>query len=130
MRYLDFYTELNRYPLPTPFLDVPPWEPWFGDVLEDPRGDPRSQADIVIGGRLSEYVFYLIALVNRHGVPEPSEPSKAMLERARTWEAGLEPTPPERPAAGPYYYGGTGLCNFSRWQGKWRRARRAKNRTT
>lgn len=59
-----------------------------GDVLADVDGHPHDQIDVMIGGRLSEYVFYLTASFSTLGLPKPVATLDSMLERASTWARG------------------------------------------
>lgn len=62
--------------------------PWKGNLFDDRHADPRDQADIMDGDRLSEYVFHLIAHVNSKGLPEFADAElRDIVPRANAWDS-------------------------------------------
>lgn len=66
--------------------------PWSGkSVFDDPFGDPSDQTEIMVGDRLSEYVFHLIAHVNSKGLPEYADVElREAVQRASAWNSAQE----------------------------------------
>lgn len=61
--------------------------PSTGDLFDDRHADPRDQAGIMDGDRLSEYVFHLIAHVNAKGLPEFADAElRDKVPRVNAWE--------------------------------------------
>lgn len=65
-----------------------PWAPWTGEsVYDDPLGNPSEQTDVLVGGRLSEYVFHLVVHVNAKGLPEYGNAElREAVQKASVWD--------------------------------------------